>query len=106
MKRTLITLSIILTAIIILICIFRFISNKNLTEIKEYERSIIKNYRDTYVLDNTNDRDEVLDKIEVFLFDNQPRLFIKDIYRIEDSITIVFAFGDRYMIYPSVKNMK
>lgn len=93
--------------VVLIVCfVIHSVSEKNINTIKDYEIVTLSTFTSNEVLDDIDDRNLYLNQMEQYLVKNKKKLFIKDIDRLEDSITIKFVFGNRYMIYPLVKNMK
>jgi bifunctional pyridoxal-dependent enzyme with beta-cystathionase and maltose regulon repressor activities len=81
-------------------------SERSINTIQEYEKETLSVLTTTNTLSNLDERDRYLDQIENYLMDNKKTLQIKNINRLEDSIIVEFFYGNKYMVYPTVQNMK
>ncbi len=92
--------------IVISLIPIKHISQKSLKEIQLIEQEQLVQFTNDGILKDSSDREKYLDQIEEYLSSHKTKLFISQIYRNENSITIRLYSGVHYTIYPKVKGAK
>lgn len=76
---------------------------KKIMRIQSYSNTLINEYSDDGMLDNYNTLNEVLDRFEGYLTENNNQLSVKSYERTDASIIVTLCFGQSYIFSPMVR---